>query len=62
MRKAKRQAVKLETKVQALTTIKVGGTIDERMYARRKLADGLRSRYIAAQRFSRCDPTDVVLK
>lgn len=62
MRKSKRSAVKLETKIQALTTIKVSGTIDERMYARRKLQDGLKSRYIAAKRYSRCDPTDTVLK
>lgn len=62
MRQAKRKAIKLETKVQALSSIKVSGTVDERAYARRKLQDGLKSRYIAAKRYSRCDPTSTVLK
>lgn len=61
MRKAKRQAVKLEALVQRLTTIKVCGTVDEKPYARRKLANGLTGRYQPKQRLGRCDPSDTVL-
>ena len=50
MRKASRKAVKLECRVQALTAIKVAGTPDERMFARKKLADGLSGRYQHKQR------------
>ena len=50
MRKAKRNAVKLEKRVQALAVIKVSGSADERQYARRKLANGLSGRYQHAQR------------
>lgn len=47
MRKAKRNAMKLEAKVQELGFIKVSGNADEKPYARRKLADGMTSRYVA---------------
>ena len=50
MRKAKRNAVKLEKRVQALAAIKVSGSADERAYARRKLADGMSGRYQNGQR------------
>lgn len=61
MRKTMRKAVKLEGKVQALSDIKVRGTVDERMYARRKLADGLSGRFQPKQRLGKCDPSDTVL-
>lgn len=50
MRKASRKAEKLECRVQVLTSIKVTGTADERMFARKKLADGLSGRYQHKQR------------
>jgi len=50
MRRAKRNAIKLEKRVQALAAIKVTGSPDERQYARRRLADGLSGRYQHAQR------------
>jgi uncharacterized membrane protein len=61
MHKTMRKAVRLEAKVQALTVTKISGTIDERIYARRRLADGLTSRYQPKQRLGKCDPTDSIL-
>lgn len=61
MRATKRKAVRLESMVQSLSLIKVDGMIDERQYARRKLSNGLTSRYQAKQRLSKCDNTDIVL-
>jgi hypothetical protein len=53
MRKAKRNALKLESRVQLLSAIKVNGTADERPWARRALANGLSDRYQHRQRVSR---------
>ena len=50
MRSRMRKAVKLEKRVQALAAIKVGGTPDERRYARIKLADGLSGRHQRGER------------
>jgi hypothetical protein len=61
MRKAKRLATKLESMVQSLSLTKVSGNVDEKPYARRKLSDGVSSRYLPAQRLGRCDATDSVL-
>lgn len=61
MRKTMRKAVRLESKVQSLSDTKVHGAVDERMYARRKLADGLSGRFQPKQRLGRCDPSDSVL-
>ena len=61
MRKAKRKAVKLETKIKVLTTLKVSGTMDERMYSRKRLNDGLSSRFIKREKISRMDATCVIL-
>lgn len=61
MRKSKRNAIKLEAKVQRLTSIKLCGTIDEKRFAKRKLADGVSSRFIPPKRYNRVDNTDVVL-
>ena len=61
MRKTMRKAIKLETMVQALADIKVCGTLDEKPWARRKLANGLSGRHQPKQRLGRCDPTDSVL-
>ena len=61
MRATKRKAVRLESMVQSLSLIKVDGMIDERQYARRKLSNGLTSRYQAKQKLGKCDNTDIVL-
>lgn len=61
MRKAKRQAVRLESMIQLLSLTKVSGNADEKPYARRKLSDGMSSRYMPAERLGRCDATDTVL-
>ncbi len=61
MRKTMRKAVRLETMVQSLTAVKISGMIDERAHARRKLSNGVTSRYIAPQRLGKCDASDVIL-
>ena len=61
MRKSMRKAVKLETMVQALTAIKVNGTVDEKPFARRKLSNGVTSRFIASERLGRACSTVTVL-
>ena len=61
MNKAMRKAVKLESKVKTLANLKVCGTMDERKAAKRRLSDGLVSRYIKAQSF-RSDLSDCVLR
>lgn len=61
MRKAKRNAIKLESKVQALSAIKISGTADERQFARKRLNDGLSSRWIKGQRLGRIDSTDTFM-
>lgn len=61
MNKALRKAIKLESKVQTLAKLKVGGTMDERKAAKRKLSDGMTSRSIKAQSF-RSDVSDCVLR
>lgn len=61
MRKSKRKAVKLETMIQSLSLAKVGESVDERHYAKRRLSNGLSSRYIPKQKLGRCDNTDIVL-
>lgn len=61
MRKTMRKAVKLESKVQTLASLKMCGTMDERKAAKRKLSDGMTSRNIKAQSF-RSDLSDCVLR
>lgn len=61
MQASRRKAIKRETMIQSLSLSKVEGTVDDRLYARRKLSNGVSSRYTQAQRLGRCDATDVIL-
>jgi hypothetical protein len=59
MRKAKRNAIKLESRIQQLSAMKVDSdNAGVRAWAKRRLADGLGPRIINAQRI-RCDKSDV---
>ena len=58
MRKAKRNAIKLESTIRALSSLKVGSDAGARLWAKRLLADSLGPRIINAQRL-RCDKSDV---
>lgn len=49
MGKALKNAVKREKMIQALSAIKISGSVDERAYARCKLSNGLTSRYQGKQ-------------
>lgn len=61
MRKAMRQAIKLETRVQALATIKMGGAVDERSHARKVLANGLSGRHQKGERVPKLLVTTVAI-
>ena len=61
MNKTMRKAVKLESRVQTLSNLKVCGTMDERKAAKRRLSDGMTSRSIKAQGF-KSDVSDCVLR
>lgn len=61
MRKAKRNAVKLEARVQALGLIKVAGAVDERSHARKLLANGLSGRHQKGERVPKLLVTTVAV-
>ena len=61
MNKTMRKAVKLESRVQTLSNLKVCGTMDERKAAKRRLSDGMTSRSIKALGF-KSDVSDCVLR